>query len=783
MANQQGIGSMAPARLPGSTPGLMEIGPPMYGPNAPAVGADASEEPIIGNEEAVSEIEKLLGKFYQEIDIADEARRPKEWKWIKIDKYLAGKDSQDPPEGYEESTFFYRRLPRICQIAKAKIFKHICPIHGRPWEVRPSPRHAQNVAQDEQKKKLSALREEIEDIHGAMEMECALDDMSEFLAAYGSTVAYGPIQLSEPRLKWQDGGEGGGREVPDPEDAKKPMWKFYDPRWVYPDPNGKKAQELEYIHFYHVWSKHQLRQLQNDKTFIKKELADLIEDMKDGNWSGNLKRWEIAPLPANLNSSALNRYQVWMRVGVLDGESLKTLEEHLETEDSLPEDLKAMKDLDEDQKMALTDSIWEIWFCGKHVIKVSKRKFQESKIPVYFIPFRRDPTSIFGIGAGESSLECVEMLINITRSIDDALADTSGFQVMIDAAMVENKDLTVRGRKTWLYRNKGKKDQPANHKPVDFFNVPSNLEHLLACFKLFEQMLPICNGIPEMVTGQDMGSGVRTDGMMNGIWASLEEFIKDTVGNVDRYWWKPHLRDTYQWIQRYYVDREDLKVDADLQVQGVRGALRREIVGQKAQDFFLKSKQFGQSAWTDEKELLAVISEGMGMEDEKAVFTGEQYAENQAMLAKQRELEARSGRVAEDEAKDKERAHTSSRDAVLATLTHTLTADVTSPMLPVLYEEMLKLSGQLSPRAMAGLSILCKKIASLNVQAGFATEQEAQVLEAPVKASNPLELEPGSRNPEQAAQAAEMGTAPKTPPNSPPPMPTSQQVVGQTPTV
>ena len=196
--------------------------------------------------------------------------------------------------------------------------------------------------------------------------------------------------------------------------------------------------------------------------------------------------------------------------------------------------------------------MWEIWFCDKSIIKISRRTFQPDKMPVYFIPFRRDPSSIFGIGAGESALECVEMLTNITRSIEDSLNDTSGYQAIIDASMVQDTDLKIQGRKVWIYRSKGHRGDDVNHKPVDFFSVPSNLEQLLACFKQFEAMVPICTGFLEMANGQDMGSGVRTDSMMNALWDSPGGVHQGRGRQRGRYLWKPFLRDTVEWIQEYY---------------------------------------------------------------------------------------------------------------------------------------------------------------------------------------------------------------------------------------
>lgn len=762
----QGLGSMAPARVPGANAGgLMQVGEPMYGPTAqPPQDESVGEEPMLEAQEETA-ISRLLGQFYAEIDLAEQGREPKERKWIKVEKYLAGKDVQDPPEGYEESTFFYRRLPRIVQIGKAKLFKHVCPIHGRPWEVKPSPRHNQNMDQETQNVRLGKLREEISDIHEAMESENMLDDMCEFMSALGSAVAYGPIQLSQPRLRWQD-----GAEMIDPEDARKPMWKIYDPKQVYPDPNARSSQQLEYVHFHHVLSAHQIRTLQDDSTFIKEKLAELLTDMPVGNWAGNLKRWEVAPFPTNISNAALNRFVVWMRVGFLTVEALEALGELIPKEEQTG-DFRAM-----------AESLWEIWFCDKHVIKISKRKFQPKKMPTHFIPFRRDPTSIFGIGAGESALEVVEMLINITRAIDDALADTSGFQVAIDAGSIENKDLRVRGRKTWIYRNKGTaRKEGSSGKPVDFFTVPSNLAHLLECFKLFESMIPVCTGIPEMVTGSDMGSGVRTDQMMNDVWASLEEFLKDVVGNVDRYWWKPHLRDTYQWIQTYYTDREDLRVEANLEVQGVRGALKRELVGRKVGDFYAKMHQFGLPDWFDEVELGKTIAEGMGIESEKAILTPTQYVERQALRAKQKELETAAGMAPMEAAKEKERAHTSSRDAMIESFKSIMSSNPQNPAAIPLLERVFKLTGQLDPKAEAALSVWSKMLSQQFLEMGVATKQEADILSAPVKADSPLELAPGARDPEQAKAAAQGGQEPKTPPNSLPPSPTTQQVIGQQP--
>jgi hypothetical protein len=653
----QGLTSMAPARLPGPpAAGLMQVGPPHFGPDAPPADDAPIGEDAKASLEKLEGLSKLIGQFENELSLADNARQAKEWKWIKIEKYLMGKDAQDPPEGYEESTFFYRRLPRIVQIGRAKLFKQVWPIHGRPWDVRPSPRRdPREMDFTEEKRRLSKLKEEFDDIHEANELENGMDEMCGTLSALGSMVTIGPVQLRQPTLRWMDGDE----EL-EPGDELKPGWEFIDPKRVYPDPNSRNQQGLEYVHIHYVLSPHQIRSLVDDSTFINEELADLLVDLPDGNWAGNLRRWEVYPFPTNISNAMLNRYIVWRRIGVLTADAMEDLGEDVRSQNK---NLKDWKNLDKAQRRALTDSLWEVWWCGKHIIKISKRKFQPKKMYVHFVPFRSDPGSIFGIGAGESGLEVCEMLINICRSIDDALADTSGFQAMIDAGSIENKDLRVRGRKTWLWRDKGVgKKVGAQGRPIEFFTVPSNLDKLLEAAKYFESLIPVVTGFIEMAKGADMGSGIRTDDMMEKVWDSLEEFIRDVVGNVDRYWWKPHLRDMHNWIKTYYPDYEsNFKVEANLQVQGVRGALKREIVGRKMKDLFKELHQYGLPDWFDEVEAMTAIFEGMGMEEEKGVLNPKQYVERQALKMKQKEMEAEAGNAPQG----KERSEIATRDGQL----------------------------------------------------------------------------------------------------------------------
>lgn len=758
---QRGIGSVGMAVSP-SGGGLMEITTPFAGPNAPPQpDAPLAEIPLVIDEE-VNPLTELVGQLQREIEQAKNKRQPKTDIWIKIDSYLAGVDPNEPEEGYTESTFFYHRLPRLQRTAKSKIMKNIAPLHGRPWEVEASSRSKRQMDSEMKAARLRALREEISDIHDTFGMDLLADDIGEFMSRYGGDVVYGPVQLSEPELRWHEGDDS-----VDEEDVPKPMWINYDPRQVYPDPHSKKGVDGEYVYFRELLSAHQIRSLLENKSFRDEDIISLLDDLPDGNWEEEHEDWENTPGGDSGNDQ--DRFVVWKRIGLLTADALEVLGQEVPPED------------DKKGRRVLTESMWEIWLCGGHILKISKRIFQPKKLPIYFIPFERDPNSPFGVGPCEAALSVIDMLINITRGIDDDIADCSGYQAMIDAGALVGTDYKVRPRKSWVYRNKGvaRKEGPTG-RPIDFFTIPSRLDMLTSAFKLFESMLPVVSGVPETgMTGKDLGSGIRTDDMLEAVWDSLEEFLKDVIGNVDRYWWKPHLRDTYAWIKKYYVNRTELDVDAVIKVNGVQGAIRREIVGKKVERFFVKMQQAGMPGWVDQIPLVGAIVEGMGIETEEAVMTPERWVEAQALALKQKELEAAAGE-SPNALTEKERAHTSNKDAILEALKVVMTANANDPNSVPLMELIYKLTGQLSDKARAALAIRAKFVAAQYMTQGLATPEEGAALEAPVTVDSPLELPPAERDPAQAQRAqATAGTIPMPAPSGAmPPMPTSPPLVG-----
>lgn len=677
------------------------------------------------------EMAELVAGFREEIDESRQRYANKKRDIYKVHCYLKGEDPIDPPEDYQQSTFFYRRLPRLVTIAKTKVLKNVCPLEGHPYVLEPSaipPGDPKDAAVSELLGRVAALRKEVADIFDTVNLDDMLDDVCGRTATDGTYFFYGPSTLSQPAMR----NTGGfSKDVP-AEEGKKPMWRGYEALDVFPDASAKMVAEADVFHFRHLWSKHQMRSLKRDNSFDQEALAKVLETFPQGNWSEESEEWD--DLPSNPN-----RYVVWLRTGFIDADVI----ELLRGQKLIPEPIPG----EEDNERLLVDSLWEIWFCGDIVLKASRRAFQPEQMPVMAIPFFRDVTGLMGIGVGEAAIDIQEMLINITRAIDDDLADTSGFQAVVDAGSVMNKSLEIRGRKTWITRKSGKDE--GRRPPVEFFRPPTNLQHLIACFQLFESMIPICTGIPEQVTGLDMGSGVRTNMMHNDVWSALEDFLKETVGSVDRFFWKPILRDTYEWISAYHPRKMELRVDPIIKVMGVRGALRREIVGRKAQEFIVAMKQNNDSGWINEPEIMASVIEGLGLDSQRGVLTPEQYVQRKAVEMQEERLRKQSG-MDPEMLLAKERAHMSARDVISNAYQST---EKNNPVWLALAEQLFETTGTSNPRVQAALAIWARVQATYYQRLGLASPEEAAALQAPFTAESPLELEPGFRDEAGAAAA------------------------------
>ena len=125
MPMPSGFGGMRPAKVPqGQVDPVMQIVPPIVDQLHAAkesIAAAEAETILAQSEETKDELVELVEGFRAEIDLSRQHFADKKRKVHKGLCYLSGRDVDDPPEDYNESTFFYRRLPRVASVGKTRI--------------------------------------------------------------------------------------------------------------------------------------------------------------------------------------------------------------------------------------------------------------------------------------------------------------------------------------------------------------------------------------------------------------------------------------------------------------------------------------------------------------------------------------------------------------------------------------------------------------------------------------------------------------------------------------
>lgn len=736
-------GGMRPMARPAANPQALMVG---FGPTlaeqiqtlqAPA--AVLMEQDVRIVDAAAAEI---INTFQEEVRLSRDHYAARRERWMKVRSYMNAEDPNPIPESYEESTFFYRRLPRVVETGKSRLMKHVAPIHSRVWDLSPSAKDSQDRVKAD---RVANIRTKMRDDYEIIGEEDLVDETADLVMRYGTGVWIGPFAFSAPRSRWQ----GGTLKVVE-EDRNIPQWEVWSPFNIYPDAHARRQADLEQIHIYDPMTENQLWQLVDDGTLDRETVEKMLDDMPDGNFGEAKEQWDTRPESSRL-------WVVWRRFGLVGENVVQYVEGRKKSRNEKDE---GGNELQGGRQM------WDTWYCGdQFILKCSKRLFRPDTIPAYFVPFRRDPDSVFGIGVGEAVIEVQEMLINIARSLDDALLDTSGYQVAVDAAAVTNTDLKVRPRKTWTWRRKAKDAHMSGQRAVDFFAVPSNIPHLLQAFSLFESMIPVVSGVPETPTGQVLGSGIRTDNMLNATYEVIEEFIKTGVGNFDRYLFKPRTRDHYDWIRTIDPNNSEFDVDIAVVTTGVKGALKRELVGRKLKELAQDLGNLGWADWIDPIEGARSVIEGVGMDTEKAILTTKDYIEKKKAEIAEKMAETQATKGVEHTLNAKERAHTSARDAILQGFKTTRSDN---PIWPVFAEQLFELTGLSNPKVNTALQIWMRALVSYYQKLGIASEQEAAVMLEMPKAESILEVEPGYRDEAAADMAKEQDT--RTSPAEPAPV-------------
>lgn len=116
-----------------------------------------------------------------------------------------------------------------------------------------------------------------------------------------------------------------------------------------------------------------------------------------------------------------------------------------------------------------------------------------------------------------------------------------------------------------------------NAPALRFHDIPSNMNSYLSALQYFEQLAHYVTDIPAQLHGTAVGSGaLRTFRGMAALQQNALKSIQAAVDNLDRGWFKPcgELMFNYNML---YEDDDSIKGDCQIQSQGAKGMVQREL--------------------------------------------------------------------------------------------------------------------------------------------------------------------------------------------------------------
>lgn len=398
------------------------------------------------------------------------------------------------------------------------------------------------------------IHDQIEESNGATELRSALFEAT----LLGTGVIKGPFNYSKTLHKWETA-EGSEDRVYTPEDVRVPRLEFTSLWDLYPDPNARNKEELNWIIERHKLNRTQLRGLVKRPFFDKEAIRECIKEgfnyqkkdfeselEKDGNISQN--------------DNNLERFEVLEYWGIMDAEYVR--DAGLELDESVD-------DLDDVQV--------NVWVCNGKILRLVLNPFKPYRIPYLIFPYEKNPYSLFGVGVAENMEDAQAIMNGHARMAIDNLALAGNMVLDVDdSALVPGQSMELYPGK--IFRRHAGMPGQAIH-GVKFPNTaPENMQ----MFDRFRQLADESTGIPSYSHGYTGATGMtRTASGMSMLMGAASLNIKTVVKNLDDFLLKPLGESFYQWNMQFY--NGDLNVQGDLEVKatGTNSLMQKEVRSQR----------------------------------------------------------------------------------------------------------------------------------------------------------------------------------------------------------
>jgi hypothetical protein len=220
-----------------------------------------------------------------------------------------------------------------------------------------------------------------------------------------------------------------------------------------------------------------------------------------------------------------------------------------------------------------------VHFCEGQILKIAPEYPLDSGETLYSVfNIEEAEGNIFGYGIPEIMADSQIALNSAWRMGLDNAALSVGPQAIIDKESVVPADnsWTMLPKKIW---HRTKAALVGQAPPIEFFNVPNNMNEIAAIIRIALEFIDMETGIPMPQQGDQTKEQTKTVGGMTILQNAANIIFRRMVKNYDDGIIAPTMRRLYDWNMQFNPN-EKIKGDMQIDARGTAVLLLKEVQAQ-----------------------------------------------------------------------------------------------------------------------------------------------------------------------------------------------------------
>lgn len=431
---------------------------------------------------------------------------------------------------------------------------------------------------------------------------------------YGCGVLKGPLVERRRREKFNFSSEAGwvlGME----EGEWWPYREFVSIWDIFPDLTATKPTELRFVWQSHLKSLKELKELESwpgfDAAAIRAHIGDNPQgDAELESYEADLRGMSVEDYKAQ--AGVPGRYRLLERWGYLSGQELA--DAGIEVED-------------------VTGAYAaNVWLLGERVVKAVLAPIEGIDMPYCFFFYSEDETGFFPEGVASIMRHPQSAFNSAIRMALDNAAICAGPQIGVNMQALHegSKPEDIYPFKLWKFKSIEDMRQA-----LQFFNIPSNVNDLLAVGKL------MADWSDEMTTPRFMGGDNAVGGAaetargLSMLMGAANIVLKGLVAQFDNSITRPFITWLYYWNMRFNP-RDEIKGDFVIKAIGSSALIARELQAEQVLKTIAMTENPRFHRYVEDRDLLV---EGLKLMDVNiSVRTEEEAEEHEKEMLSQEAL-------------------------------------------------------------------------------------------------------------------------------------------------